>query len=65
MSRSRGRSCVTSRSPITTLPSVTSSSPAIIRRSVDFPQPDGPTSTMNSPSRMSSVTASIALTPFG
>src|SRR5207253_10557473 len=27
----------------------TASSPAIIRRSVDFPQPDGPTRTMNSP----------------
>jgi hypothetical protein len=46
-------------------PSVTSSSPAIIRSSVDFPHPDGPTSTMNSPSRMSSVIASIAVTPFG
>ena len=31
-------------------PSVISSSPAIIRSSVDLPQPDGPTSTMNSPS---------------
>ena len=29
----------------------TSSSPAIMRSSVDFPQPDGPTRTMNSPSR--------------
>src|SRR5579871_4236612 len=31
-------------------PSLTSSRPAIIRRSVDFPQPDGPTKTVNEPS---------------
>jgi hypothetical protein len=36
-----------------------------MRNSVDFPHPDGPTSTMNSPSEMSSVTASSALTPLG
>ena len=35
--------------PITTSPLVTSSSPAIMRRRVDFPQPDGPTKTTNSP----------------
>ncbi len=29
-------------------PDVMSSSPAIIRRVVDFPHPDGPTKTMNS-----------------
>ena len=44
----RGRS--RPRSPIEIVPSVISSRPAIIRSSVDFPQPDGPTSTMNSPS---------------
>ena len=33
-------------------PCVTSSSPASIRRSVDFPHPDGPTRTRNSPSAM-------------
>ena len=49
MSRARGARSVTSRSPITIVPSVTSSRPAIIRSSVDLPQPDGPTSTMNSP----------------
>ena len=34
-------------------PEVTSSSPAIRRRRVDFPQPDGPTKTTNSPSAIS------------
>jgi hypothetical protein len=32
------------------------SSPAIIRSKVDFPQPDGPRMTMNSPSRISQST---------
>ena len=49
MSRSRGASRETSRSPIQISPSLTSSSPAIMRSSVDLPQPDGPTRTMNSP----------------
>jgi hypothetical protein len=35
-------------------PSLTCSSPAMMRSSVDFPQPDGPTSTRNSPSGMAS-----------
>src|SRR4051794_27930216 len=34
-------------------PSVGASRPAIRRSSVDLPQPDGPTKTMNSPSAMS------------
>src|SRR5262245_27475530 len=34
-------------------PSLISSSPAIMRSSVDLPQPDGPTKTTNSPSAMS------------
>ena len=41
---------------------VTFSSPAIIRSSVDLPQPDGPTSTMNSPSATVSETSSTART---
>src|SRR5262245_52608071 len=41
-------------------PVVTSSSPATMRSSVDLPQPDGPTSTRNSPSRTSSVTSLTA-----
>ena len=34
----------------------------MIRRIVDLPQPEGPTSTMNSPSRISSETSSTATT---
>ncbi|KGX54073.1 hypothetical protein Y024_5162 [Burkholderia pseudomallei TSV44] len=34
-------------------PSVTSSSPAIMRNKVDLPQPDAPRNTQNSPSVMS------------
>src|SRR4029453_17111238 len=63
MSRWGGSKSVTSTPPIETVPSVTSSRPAIIRKSVDFPQPDGPTSTMNSPSATVSVTSSTARTP--
>src|SRR2546430_13184024 len=53
-SRSAGGRGVTSRSPIRTSPSVGSSSPAMHRRAVVLPQPDGPSSTRNSPSRTSS-----------
>src|SRR5580765_2920264 len=63
MSRWRGARCVTSRPPMEIVPPVVSSSPAISRRSVDLPQPEGPTSTMNSPSRTVSETSSIARTP--
>src|SRR6218665_4136079 len=41
------------------LPPVISSRPAIIRSAVDLPQPDGPTSTMNSWSRMSRFNPSM------
>src|SRR5512133_479907 len=62
MSRCRGARSVTSRPPIWIPPSVTSSRPAIIRNSVDLPQPDGPTRTTNSPSSISSDTSSTATT---
>src|SRR5215216_4259304 len=65
MSRFFGATSVTSRSPMTIAPSFTSSSPAIQRSSVVFPQPDGPTSTMNSPSRIVRSTPSTARTPLG
>src|ERR671917_393407 len=39
-----------------------SSRPAIIRRAVDFPQPDGPTKTTNSPSGISRFILSTAIT---
>src|SRR5438876_1187420 len=50
MSRSFGATPLTTRSPIAIRPPEISSSPAIIRKSVDLPQPEGPTSTQNSPS---------------
>src|SRR5438093_6490304 len=50
MSRSFGATPLTTRSPIAIRPPEISSSPAIIRRSVDLPQPEGPTNTQNSPS---------------
>src|SRR3954447_26664589 len=63
MSRSRGDSRPTARSPIQISPPVISSRPAIIRSSVDLPQPDGPTSTMNSPLAIVNSTSSTAVTP--
>src|SRR5512138_2381728 len=59
MPRARGGRSVTTLPPMSTSPAVGSSSPAIIRRSVDFPEPDGPRNTRNSPSR---VTRSTSLT---
>ena len=43
-------------------PLVGSSSPAISRKSVDLPQPEGPTKTMNSPSSMARSTPWITST---
>ena len=48
---------VTSRSPIEIDPAFTASSPAMHRRSVLLPQPDGPTTTSSSPGSASSVDA--------
>ena len=50
MSRALGGARVTSRSRMRMVPLVTASRPATIRSVVDFPQPDGPTMTTNSPS---------------
>src|SRR4051794_6171660 len=44
-------------------PEVMSSSPTIIRSSVDFPHPDGPTRIMNSPSATSMLTSFTAGKP--
>src|SRR5688572_7242645 len=44
-------------------PEVMSSRPTIIRSSVDFPQPDGPTRIMNSPSCTSMLTSLTAGKP--
>src|SRR5690349_18816583 len=45
-----------------TWPEVASSRPAMRRSTVDLPQPDGPSSTMNSPSRMSRLKSETAVT---
>ena len=56
MLRSLGSTSFTTRPPIAISPSVMVSSPAIMRSSVDLPQPEGPTITMNSPSAMATST---------
>jgi hypothetical protein len=58
MSRSDGSTSFTTSPPIRTSPEVTVSRPAIMRRSVDFPHPEGPTSTQKCPS------GTVKLTPF-
>src|SRR5215471_2054269 len=62
MSRSLGGRSLTTRSPMEISPDVISSRPATMRRVVDLPQPDGPTSTMNSLSRMWRLTSLTACT---
>ena len=62
MSRSRGGMWFTTRSPMVSMPSEISSSPAIMRSAVDLPQPDGPSRTMNSPSSTSRERRSTATT---
>src|SRR4029450_6873011 len=49
ISRSRGRTSLTSLPSISIVPLSMSSRPAMVLSSVDLPQPDGPTSTANSP----------------
>ncbi len=49
ISRSFGGTPLTTRSPILISPELTLSRPAIMASKVDFPQPEGPTSTTNSP----------------
>src|SRR5262245_17400990 len=53
MSRSLGGTSLTTSPSTAISPSLISSSPAIMRKVVDLPQPDGPTSTTNSLSAMS------------
>ena len=53
MSRSFGGMLLTTRSPIWIVPALMVSRPAIMRSKVDLPQPEGPTSTVNSPLSMS------------
>ena len=60
MSRSRAATAFIGAPSIASVPPVIDSSPAIIRSVVDLPQPDGPSSTKNSPSATVNVTASTA-----
>src|SRR3954454_11820341 len=53
MSRSLGSISLTIRPPISIVPALALSSPATMLSSVDLPQPEGPTSTVNSPLSMS------------
>src|ERR1700760_4947437 len=61
--RSLGPASLTRLPPIVRSPEVMSSRPTIIRSSVDFPQPDGPTRIMNSPSATSMDTSFTAGNP--
>src|SRR5919201_5183594 len=60
MSRSRGRTLLTSRSPMRIEPEFSGSRPASMRSAVDLPEPEGPTSTSSSPSAMSRLSLSTA-----
>ena len=61
--RSRGGRSFASSPSSSTAPVVGSSRPATIRSTVDLPQPDGPSSTMNSPSLTSRLMVSTATVP--
>src|SRR4029453_5222041 len=61
MSRSFESRSLTGLPSMATVPDVISSRPASMRSSVDLPQPDGPTRTMNSPSWMSKLIPWITL----
>src|SRR5215218_6726483 len=65
MLRSIGGTELTTEPPMTTSPDVASSSPAVMRSTVVFPEPDGPTTTMNSPSSISRSRSSTATVPPG
>src|SRR5258707_15597424 len=62
MSRSLGGTSLTTSPPMRISPAETSSSPAIIRSVVLFPQPEGPTRTTNSLSGMSRLILRTAST---
>ena len=58
--RCQGGSRVTSLPPSVTWPALGSMKPATMRRVVVLPQPEGPSSTRNSPSAMPSETSRTA-----
>src|SRR5450756_2571632 len=63
MSRSRGAMSLTTLSPMETVPDVMVSSPARMRSAVVLPQPEGPTSTTNSPSATTRLMSDTACVP--
>src|SRR4051812_6462671 len=65
MFRSIGGTSFMPSSPIHTSPLVACSRPAAMRRTVVLPDPDGPTTTMNSPSTISRSRLSTAFVPPG
>src|SRR5581483_12471807 len=62
-SRCRGETPLTTRPSKETVPDVIVSRPATMRSAVVLPQPDGPTSTTNSPSPTSRSSPASAVTP--
>src|SRR5215210_1776482 len=65
MSRSIGWTSLTTWPPIRMSPPVISSRPAVRRRTVVLPEPEGPTKTQNSPSAMVRSSSSTATVPPG
>src|SRR5215470_8566142 len=65
MSRSGGATSLTISPPIRTSPEDARSRPAAIRRTVVFPDPEGPTRTRNSPSATTRFRSSTATVPPG
>src|ERR671931_2828146 len=65
MSRSLGAKSFMTSPPMRSSPPEISSSPAIMRSAVDFPQPDGPTRIMNSASRICRFMCLTASKPSG
>ena len=63
MSRSLAGTSFTTRPSMESVPPEMVSSPAIMRSVVDLPQPEGPSSTMNSPSSMVRSTSSTTTGP--
>ena len=61
-SRSAGERAVTSAPPIRMRPAFACSSPAISRKVVVLPQPDGPSSVTSVPAAISKLTSSTAVT---
>src|ERR1700720_2638042 len=60
MSRTLAGTGLTTRPSIDTVPDVIGSNPAIMRNTVDLPQPEGPSRTMNSRSATAKLTSLTA-----